>query len=488
MYILCRAVNCFEEELPRSLCSAGQVEVLSLNGLRAAEGCKDRIVVPLSGVGLFNTIGGTVPACVWALRNLSVLHLTGNGLSGDLVHSLPVSSRISDLSLSHNQLTGTIPLDILNIASLDLSYNQLGGEYEDRTHYMPGSKINLEINRLSGQLPVSGLELVSNGSLSILQGNLFSCNSIPENDEYSRDYVCGSRNLNDSLFVFVSAFGIVVLVVVFAFWARLSSVKQHQHQLVADLHAKGVLVWTDMTYMKNLDTRGLNNLYSPAVRKIAMLSGAFVEVMQYAVQLLVVVVVGSLAVYLVKALDSSDAYATHNQTYAWFWTLSYMRGVVPAGMLLTLWTGAISACFYRIFIHPIRRNDGGRSEIMHKAELEKTLAASAASGEEEVVSFRNRVVPIGAAIIVNSCVTIAVNTLYIYSIQQALGPSVHFCIQLSLSIFRLLYSAIAFPLFSRPIRNVVENVRFRFVLLTINNLLIPCVVTALTSDACFQVL
>jgi hypothetical protein len=31
------------------------------------------------------------------------------------------------------------------------------------------------------------------------------------------------------------------------------------------------------------------------------------------------------------------------------------------------------------------------------------------------------------------------------------------------------------------------NMRFRFFLLTINNLLIPCVVTALTSDACIQV-
>ena len=37
-------------------------------------------------------------------------------------------------------------------------------------------------------------------ALSILQGNLFSCNSIPQNDEFSRDYVCGSQNLNDSLF------------------------------------------------------------------------------------------------------------------------------------------------------------------------------------------------------------------------------------------------------------------------------------------------
>ena len=119
------AVNCFEEELPLSICSARQVEVLSLNGLQAAEGCRGGVVFPLSGVGLFNAVGGTVPLCVWSLLNLSVLHLTGNGLTGELAQFLPVHSQIADLSLSHNQLSGSIPLDVLNIAGLDLSFNQL---------------------------------------------------------------------------------------------------------------------------------------------------------------------------------------------------------------------------------------------------------------------------------------------------------------------------------------------------------------------------
>ena len=164
LYSTCAVVNCFEKELPMSICSAEQVDVLSLNGLRAAEGCKNRVVFPLSDVGLFNTVGGTVPSCVWSLRNLSVLHLTGNGLSGELIDSLPKNSQMTDLSLSHNQLSGTIPLDILSIANLDLSHNQLDGEYVARMRSLSDSNISLEINRLSGQLPVSSLELVSNGS------------------------------------------------------------------------------------------------------------------------------------------------------------------------------------------------------------------------------------------------------------------------------------------------------------------------------------
>jgi hypothetical protein len=401
--------------------------------------------------------------------------LTGNGLSGDLVQSLPPGSQITDLSLSHNQLTGMIPLDILNIENLDLSYNQFAGEYVGRTLNLPDSNISLEINRLSGQLPVSELERVSNGSLSILRGNMFSCNSIPDNDENSRDYVCGSQNLNDSLFVFTSVFGITVMVMLVACWAHFTGLKQHR--LMAALQSRGVLLCTYMTYMQNLDTRGLN--YSPAVRKIAMLSGTFIEIMQYAVKLLFVILACSMALYLVKALDSSDVYATHSHTYAWFWTLAYMRGVVPAGMLIMVWAVAISACFYCIIVHP--RRNGVSSEAPHRPAHSEAAAA-------EVGSFKNHVVFVGIAFAFNACITIAVNTLYIFSTQQALSGSIHFCIQLSLSIFRLVYTAVAFPILSRSIRSTVQHARFRFTLLTINNLLLPCVVTALTSDACFQVL
>ena len=167
-----------------------------------------------------------------------------------------------------------------------------------------------------------------------------------------------------------------------------------------------------------------------------------------------------------------------------------MRGVVPAGMLLTLWAGAISACFYGIVVHPelMSRKEGGRSESLLQNSAPARPATTAAAPTAEDVSYRHQVVPIGAAFVFNACVTVAVNMAYIYSTQQALGASVHFCIQLSLSIFRLVYVAVVFPLLSRPIRSVIENVRFRFMLLTINNLFLPCMVTALTSDACFQVL
>jgi hypothetical protein len=164
-----------------------------------------------------------------------------------------------------------------------------------------------------------------------------------------------------------------------------------------------------------------------------------------------------------------------------------MRGVVPAGVLLLLWAGVVGACFYCVIVCPMR---GGRlSEELPEPQEKKaaTWTTAAATAATETKCFSKPFLSVAAAFTFNACLTVAVNTLYIFSTQQTMRASIHFGIQLGLSIFRLVYVVVAFPLLSSPVQSAVNKVRFQFVLLTINNLLIPCVVTAVTSDACFQV-
>lgn len=445
--------------------------MLSLNGLQAADSCADKVVVPLSGVLLFNTIGGNVPSCVWALRNLTVLHLTGNGLQGSLVQSLPTYSKLADLSLSQNKMDGTIPADILSIGKVDLSNNRFSGEYQDGGHYVSDSTINVTINRLSGNLPVSELQYVTTGSLDILRGNMFSCDTVPKNDKSTNNYICGSQNLNEALYMFITVFGLAMMLVVVGLSARFA-VSTKKHQFMAHLQARGALLWTYLTFVQNLDTTHFH-MNSPAVGKIMKLSRSFKKVMLYAIRLLCVILVGCVILYLVKELDTSHSYATHDHRYSWFWTMAYMSGVVPAGLWVMVWALAISAMCYRIL-------------IFFKSEQSPT-STPVPNQDIEEFRFRDHAVPIVTAFIFNACVNITVNTLYIYSTQQGLGALLHFYVQLSVSSFRLLYTAVALPLLSRPIHNLIENVRFRFLLLMINDLLLPCLVTALTSDACFQV-
>ena len=82
---------------------------------------------------------------------------------------------------------------------LDLSYNKLTGEYNHDDHHHDETHddeeeegvdivttMNLQVNRLSGDLSETAYSV-----LRILDGNLFGCAYIPEEDENSDTYACG---------------------------------------------------------------------------------------------------------------------------------------------------------------------------------------------------------------------------------------------------------------------------------------------------------
>lgn len=64
-----------------------------------------------SNVKFFNYLEGTIPACVWNMSNLVTLHLTANGFSGKIL-DVGSESSLADLRLSHNRLTGSIPISL----------------------------------------------------------------------------------------------------------------------------------------------------------------------------------------------------------------------------------------------------------------------------------------------------------------------------------------------------------------------------------------
>jgi hypothetical protein len=41
-----------------------------MDGLRAERGCRNAVTIPLTSVEIFNTVGGTIPDCIWDFKNL----------------------------------------------------------------------------------------------------------------------------------------------------------------------------------------------------------------------------------------------------------------------------------------------------------------------------------------------------------------------------------------------------------------------------------
>jgi Leucine-rich repeat (LRR) protein len=203
--------NCLTGSIPDDLCLLSSFEFLSLNGLSTAVNCRKTI---FPGSKLLNAfyvnyyLVNGIPDCLFSMPKLQTLHLSGNGLTGSFPSNLNnLSSSLMDLSLSHNLLTGTIPISVQERPwiNLDLSYNKLTGTLASTVHiFNDSSTLSLEINRLSGDIPTV---LLSTENIKILQGNIFACNinrnNLPKNDEDSVDYSCGSDVVNVAIYIWI---------------------------------------------------------------------------------------------------------------------------------------------------------------------------------------------------------------------------------------------------------------------------------------------
>ncbi|RYG69271.1 hypothetical protein EON64_03140 [archaeon] len=218
---------CFSGRIPASICQAQQLVTLVLDGLTNA--CSHRIWpdVP-SSPRIARPVPGTIPACIWTdLRNLTTLHVSGNGLSGT-IPQLQSYGQLTDLELSFNSLTGSIPSSLQQwsmLQTLNLESNKLLGTIEDMqdltygySSATDGVKVSLSTNRLSGVIP-RAMEYAN--WINIVEGNLFSCSDAhepPYSDPNSSNFTCGSNMVDIALQIFAIVGGFVVLAALAGFY------------------------------------------------------------------------------------------------------------------------------------------------------------------------------------------------------------------------------------------------------------------------------
>ncbi|GLT71336.1 hypothetical protein SLA2020_433650 [Shorea laevis] len=93
------------------------------------------------------------------LRNLRLIDLSGNNLTGEIPQQICSLFELVQLNLSRNQLTGGIPANIgqmRSLESLDLSRNQLSGQLPSSMSQLTFlSILNLSNNNFCGRIPLS---------------------------------------------------------------------------------------------------------------------------------------------------------------------------------------------------------------------------------------------------------------------------------------------------------------------------------------------
>ncbi|XP_010112629.2 receptor-like protein EIX2 [Morus notabilis] len=164
-----------------------------------------------------NLLSGSLPDCWWNLKELGVLILESNELSGVIPGSIGLLYQIAHLNLRNNSFSGSLPSLLKNCTSLevlDVGGNHLEGEIptwigESLTELV---FLRLKSNRFLGSIPLNlcNLQLLQIIDLSLnhLSGEIPSCINnytsmvqvTGDRDNYiSVDFHVGSDGMSNSL-------------------------------------------------------------------------------------------------------------------------------------------------------------------------------------------------------------------------------------------------------------------------------------------------
>jgi hypothetical protein len=399
----------------------------------------------------------------------------------------------SAVFLAHNKITGTIPNSIQErpFLQLDLSYNKLTGTYDNWNGLSDeDSSLVLEVNRLSGRFPSfsstnsSGSSSATSifGELNALRGNLFSCHYIPDEDVYSEDFSCGSENLEFSLYSFVVSLAFTALCVTILFVVV-------REEIIQSPFASNLvhLFNNRQLYISHLETLAKDSSLFEKVRRICFFSQELGVVSKIFLVLLCVNAITCLPIYGVKFSEygANDIdYSTHKFQYQWVMSIAYIRGNVPAVLVMFMWTCVISVVVLFVvkdgplhrFVTTSHTHSRGKISISNK-EASDTATPSTLQSSLTYSSI----------FLFNIIVTGSVNGLYIYYSEQALTPAVHLSIQIAVAVFKVGWNMAIVSVLARPLKTPGKIVEIELVILVFNNIVIPSIVTGFTSPACFQV-
>jgi hypothetical protein len=439
--------NCFEGPLPESaVCNSASLSALVLDGLHSAKSCKWRGSLRHNAFKL-----GTLPQCLLSMRSLATLHLSGSGLTGSLSGATNISAALTDLSLSHNLLTGDIPTSILEIGwdKLDLSFNRLRGTLRTASvaFYSNTTELKLQHNRLSGVIPGS-MQRVN--SLTLLENNMFSCRvdrrDVPQQDSDSDKYSCGSDAVNNALYAWLGA----VVVAIIA------------SSLLCAVFGRHIQVFRGWIY-------ATRDPKLPALQ-VALNAASAISALGTASTAYCVLV-------LLPVYAAVNAYYP-SFTYKYAWTVSgvFLTGTAAFALEAVFLLLQLPVCLYVA------------EWLSWRVEQQRDLLLSgAATVASESSSGKSRQTAATAAATVFSLIVVTgINVGFVFA-TLFLNDSELTIIQILLAVFKLAFNNVISPAMENRVKATGNNeIRASQVLMAlVNVIIIPCMVVLVISPACY---
>jgi hypothetical protein len=531
--VISLSTNCFTGDLPDTICYSSVLQSVVMNAVSSGSGCKVQFPHLLSKLfkGNFSTKRlnkASIPSCLWNISSLQTLHMAGNGLKGP-IPDLPLHARLTNVQLGSNALTGTIPLYIQQsgqFISLGLQHNKLTGTLIDDFAVNVSMQLDLSVNRLSGRVPWA-FHSVSN--LNVLTGNVFQCVSnsdLPQNDQSSKNYVCGSSNYDLALYLWGVVMGANLLLCLMGLsylyydsnygsksggtLPRSVSSSPDGHRLRSKANISiwagwkafilrvflNTLQWYQFKYESGRDK------FPNTFQFLTMMTRASWGIRQIALVYIFVCMIIYLIMKCSVPSSSAGAISTVYPQYGWTTTSSYMHGSAPVTVILVFLFASL--CFVSIRIRSKDRDHivtpdrfSFKSDDMSSSDTGSSSPRSVASAESikgkysVLVHFWLKKLVVPALIqLLNIFVTTTANVLYVESIELqlvTLTPVQQIMTEMCMASFKLAWGATYIPwtlqfLDELSVAHRLSHLVFMFCFLIIGA---PLIASAVGSQDCF---
>lgn len=461
------STNCFSGSLPTDICSVAHLIFVDLDGLGTASTCRKLLLPALPTFKSFvlkSPINGGIPECYFHIPTLQTLHVSGNAIAWSFPSGIKLNNSLTDLVLSHNRITGSIPKTVQHHSwtTLDLSYNKLSGVLDFDSYQSLNASLTLEVNRLSGVVPS---RIINMSNINILSGNLFGCsfgrNQLPVNDPSYTIYQCGSNSFNQASIIWCSFYGatLVTIYVVLMLRANWQS------------FAEKVTEWSELfqRYFKQFEMTD-----ESTDRRLHDFKLFVLTVRNYALWISCGLVTFVLPLYLVLT-----AYFKNTEVqYAWTASAAFLSGIIPAIVLLVVYLTFIVALFI-VWFRATRQYD---TSVDSRTNTKPTNWLQVAL--------------LSALILLNCVVMVIVNAVYVVIILHY-NTLVIFFAQVSIAFFKLLWNEYAIRWMIVSVRSTLrhfnrgggEDVETEMPYMTFivlfNSIIAPCVATAVVDRNCF---
>lgn len=470
--------NCLSAALPEEICQASGLTALALDGLGTAPACRHYLFSEHSYLDAFTLayfVSGTIPSCIFSMVSIESLHLSGNALEGWFDVNLNISTKLADIVLSYNHLTGDLPyaMHFNHFTMLDLSYNYLQGTFPpDFMPVVENGSLYLQVNRFSGNLPDT---IGTLGNISVLDGNMFACgfyrSELPTNDPRVDTYACGSNDLNNSMVIWLTVIGVAVAGVCCGIVF-----------VSPELQSLSTIAQTILMQFQAID-RTLRSANTTS-KAIELMMKFFDTIQGIFLGLTMFIVLICMPIY--AALSHSQS--SYEHVYSWTVSAVLLDGSGAAIVLTVLFT--LLVCYA---IHLLEAN------------VRPLVAPSdgAAAAHDDVEHHERRYISIGRVVvidIVNLTVMIVVDIVYVY-ILLTYDSAIVTITQLSTAAFKILWNESVIwrsvPTMKRLSQHFCQTTitdihrlskrELNFIICSVlmNNLVFPAIAIMVVSSNCF---